>query len=153
MSSVKICSADVINAVKNKNGIELPLEEVEDILKILESKLKKRNSAFGENDLNELIQQAAKLSQQAKINAAIQKRNALLNARAYGSIVESLKMDPNNPSKALSALMVGDAKYSEKGLYSVDAKQHAIMTDSASALAADLQKKRFVKNISKHRIR
>ena len=32
MSSVKICSADVINAVKNKNGIELPLEEVEDIL-------------------------------------------------------------------------------------------------------------------------
>jgi len=145
MSSVKICSADVINAVKNKNGIELPLEEVEDILKILESKLKKRNSAFGENDLNELIQQAAKLSQQAKINAAIQKRNALLNARAYGSIVESLKMDPNNPSKALSALMVGDAKYSEKGLYSVDAKQHAIMTDSASALAADLQKNDLLK--------
>ena len=81
MSNVKICSADVINAVRNKNGVEIPLEEVEDILKILESKLKKRSSAFGEDDLNSLIQEAAKLSQQAKINAAILKRNALLAAR------------------------------------------------------------------------
>ena len=73
MSNIKICSADVINAVKNKNGVEIPLEEVEDILKILESKLKKRSSAFGEDDLAELIQQAAKLSQQAKIKAALTK--------------------------------------------------------------------------------
>lgn len=145
MSNIKICSADVINAVKNKNGVEIPLEEVEDILKILESKLKKRSSAFGEDDLAELIQQAAKLSQQAKIKAALTKRNALLNARAYGNIMEALKIDPTNPSKALSAIMVGDAKYSEKGLYSVDAKQHAIMTDSASALAADLQKNDLLK--------
>ena len=140
MSNVKICSADVINAVRNKNGVEIPLEEVEDILKILESKLKKRSSAFGEDDLNSLIQEAAKLSQQAKINAAILKRNALLAARSYGNILEAIKVDPENPSRALSALMVGDAKYSAKGLYSVDAKQHAIMTDSAGALAADLQK-------------
>jgi len=145
MSNIKICSADVINAVKNKNGVEIPLEEVEDILKILESKLKKRSSAFGEDDLAELIQQAAKLSQQAKIKAALTKRNALLNARAYGNIMEALKIDPTNPSKALSAIMVGDARYSEKGLYSVDAKQHAIMTDSASALAADLQKNDLLK--------
>lgn len=145
MSNIKICSADVINAVKSKNGVEIPLEEVEDILKILESKLKKRSSAFGQDDLADLIQEAAKLSQQAKIKAALAKRNALLNARAYGNIMEALKIDPTNPSKALSAIMVGDAKYSEKGLYSVDAKQHAIMTDSASALAADLQKNDLLK--------
>ena len=145
MSNIKICSTDVINAVKNKNGVEIPLEEVEDILKILESKLKKRSSAFGEDDLADLIQEAAKLSQQAKIKAAILKRNALLSARAYGNIMEALKIDPKNPSKALSAIMVGDARYAEKGLYSVDAKQHAIMTDSASVLAAELKKNDLLK--------
>ena len=145
MSNIKICSADVINAVKNKNGVEIPLEEVEDILKILESKLKKRSSAFGEDDLANLIQEAAKLSQQAKIKAAILKRNALLSARAYGNIMEALKIDPKNPSRALSAIMVGDARYAEKGLYSVDAKQHAIMTDSASVLAAELKKNDLLK--------
>tara|TARA_R110000803_G_C11987841_1_gene321548 strand:- start:3 stop:2564 length:2562 start_codon:yes stop_codon:yes gene_type:complete len=145
MSNIKICSVDVINAVKSKDGVEIPLEEVEDILKILESKLKKRNSAFGQDDLNELIKEAAKLSKQAKINAAIEKRNALLNARAYGNILEAIKIDPKNPSRALSAIMVGDPKYAAKGLYSVDAKQHAIMTDSASALAADLHKNDLLK--------
>jgi hypothetical protein len=112
-------------------------EELQDILEVMEQKIANRGGVIGDETLKDLYQEAAKITEQAKIAAAIQKRNQLINARAYSNIIAAVKADTANPGKALSALMVGDAR---RGLFSVDARQQSIMTDHVGMLAADLRK-------------
>jgi len=80
--------------------------------------------------------QAAKIALNAKIAAKIEKRNALLNKRAYVKIITELK-NSDNPTKALSGILVGDVR---TRLDSVDAAQHSIMVDSMGSLATALMK-------------
>ncbi len=132
----KICLAS-LQKVTKKFDIPLLKEELQDILEVMEQKIANRGGVIGDETLKDLYQEAAKITEQAKIAAAIQKRNQLINARAYSNIIAAVKADTANPGKALSALMVGDAR---RGLFSVDARQQSIMTDHVGMLAADLRK-------------
>jgi hypothetical protein len=132
----KICMAN-LQAVSKKFDFPLLKEELQDILNIMQQRIEKRGGVIGDETLKDLYEEAAEITKQAKIAAALQKRNQLLNARAYGNIMTAVRADPANPAKALSALMVGDAR---RGLFSVDAKQQAIMADHVGLLAADLQR-------------
>lgn len=132
----KICMAN-LQAVSKKFDFPLLKEELQDIINIMQQRIEKRGGVIGDETLKDLYEEAAEITKQAKIAAALQKRNQLLNARAYGNIMTAVRADPANPAKALSALMVGDAR---RGLFSVDAKQQAIMADHVGLLAADLQR-------------
>ena len=132
----KICLAN-LQKVAKKFDVPLLKEELQDILEVMEQKIANRGGVIGDETLKDLYQEATRITEQAKIAAAIQKRNQLINARAYSNILTAVKADPANPGKALSALMVGDAR---RGLFSVDARQQSIMTDHVGMLAADLRK-------------
>jgi hypothetical protein len=132
----KICLAN-LQKVAKKFDVPLLKEELQDILEVMEQKIANRGGVIGDETLKDLYQEAIKITEQAKIAAALQKRNQLINARAYSNIMTAVKADPANPGKALSALMVGDAR---RGLFSVDARQQSIMTDHVGMLAADLRK-------------
>ena len=135
--SIQVCAAEVLR-VAIDGGIQVPKEEVNDILKSIKRKIDGRGAVDGETELQKLILEAqTEISTQAKVNAAIKKRNALINARVYGTVMTALKADPDNPQKVLSALMVGDAR---RGLFSVDAKQKAILLEHAGGLVAELKR-------------
>ena len=120
--TVTVCAQELLD-VATRNGTAISKEEIDGILSFVQERIDSRGRAVGEADLNELIEAGRQFSQQAKINAAIEKRNRLINARAYGNIMTAIRAEPDNPSKVLSAILVGDAR---RGLFSVDAKQKSI---------------------------
>ena len=134
--TVTVCAQELLD-VAARNGTAISREEIDGILSFVQERIDSRGRAVGEADLNELIEAGRQFSQQAKINAAIEKRNRLINARAYGNIMTAIRAEPDNPSKVLSAILVGDAR---RGLFSVDAKQKSIFVDHSAALAAALQR-------------
>ncbi len=134
--TVEVCAQELLD-VAAKNGTAISKEEIDGILSFVQEKIDSRGRVVGEADLNKLIDEAREFSTQAKINAAIEKRNRLINARAYGNIMSALKAEPDNPGKALSAILVGDAR---RGLFSIDAKQKSIFLDHSAALAAELKR-------------
>ena len=135
--SIKVCAQELLD-VASKFGTQLGKDEINDILARVQDKIDKRSApVVGEAGLNELIEEAQKISQGAKLNAALQKRNALINARVYGTLKTALDSDADNPGKVLSSIMVGDAR---RGLYSVDAKGKAILGDTAGVFLADLKR-------------
>ena len=135
--SIQVCAAEVLR-VATDGGIQVPKEEINDILKSVKRKIDGRGAVDGETELQKLILEAqTEISTQAKVNAAIKKRNALINARVYGKVMTALKADPDNPQRVLSAIMVGDAR---RGLFSVDAQQKAILLDHAQGLVAELKR-------------
>jgi len=137
----KICLTN-LQQVSKKYDFPLLKEELKDILDVMEQRIEKRGGVIGDETLKDLYAEAAEITKQAKISAAIQKRNQLINARAYRNIMNVIRTEPSNPGKALSALMVGDAR---RGLYSVDAKQQAIMSDHLGILAAELKRNDLLK--------
>ena len=134
--TVKLCPDEVIAAVLRKQGKEISREEAESIVDQLNDWIKNHKGSVGEDTINKMYTQAAKIALNAKIAAKIEKRNALLNKRAYVKIITELK-NSDNPTKALSGILVGDVR---TRLDSVDAKGHAIMIDSMGTLAAALSK-------------
>ena len=134
--TVKLCPDEVIAAVLRKQGKEISREEAESIVDQLNDWIKNHKGSVGEDTISKMYTQAAKIALNAKIAAKIEKRNALLNKRAYVKIITELK-NSDNPTKALSGILVGDVR---TRLDSVDAKGHAIMIDSMGTLAAALSK-------------
>jgi len=140
--SIKVCSAEVIAAVKKKKGADISLEEAETIVETLNDWLKKHKGSVGEDTIAKLALRAKEFAINSKIAAKIEKRNALINGRIYSKIATKLRENPKNPQAVLAGMLVGDAK---NRLSSVDAMGHAIMVDYAGNLAASLQKQNLVK--------
>lgn len=135
--TVQICKAELLDIAKK---FETPIskEEVDTVLDIIQQRINRRGeNAIGESGLNDLIVEAQGIAKDARRKAYLQKRNALINARAYGRIKTALQADPDNPQKVLSAIMVGDAR---RGLFSVDAKGKSILNDTAGTFLADLKR-------------
>jgi hypothetical protein len=130
------CAEEIIQAAKNAN-IVLEDEEVSEILSVLNERLAKRVELAGADEELELFSLAKSIARQARINVAVQRKNRLLNAKAYSKIMTTINAFPDDPSRALSAIMVGDAKFSF--LSSVDAQQQAIMTQYSGELVAALR--------------
>lgn len=150
--SLKECIIEIKNAASNA-GVELLEEEVLDILDILEHRFRKRGSSVSsQSDLDALVAEAAEITRQAKINAAIQKRNRLINAKKYAEIKQKIVADPQNAGRVLSDMMVGSLKNSEAGRLSIDGRGQAIMTDSVGLLLAELQKNDLVSLFSSNQM-
>jgi len=134
--SIKVCAAELRKIAQDKD-IAVAQDEIDSILKIMQDKIDRRGGVYGDSELGELIQEAKDLAQRARIEAAIQKRNRLINARAYATVMTALRQEPDDPGKALSAILVGDAR---RSLYSVDAKQRSVFLDHSGALVAELKR-------------
>lgn len=145
--AVEVCAAEIIELAK-KGGKEILPEEANDIVSILNEELAKYRGVVTEDVIMKLIAKSESISNQAKIKAALMKRNTLLNARAYGNLMSKLEADPKNPGRALSAIMVGSAKGvdgQDGRLFSVDSESHGIMLDHAGVLGAELHSKGLLK--------
>ena len=138
------CAEEILAAAKNA-GVDLLDEEAAEIIDVLNERLAKRVESAGAEDELDIFNLARKIAKQAKINAVMQKRNRILNAKAYVDLVNFINSVPEDPARALSAIMVGDAKYAKAGLDSVDARQQAIMTQYAGELAAALRREKLDK--------
>ena len=142
--SIQQCILQIKGAAEAA-GVELLDEEIMDILDVLERRLSKRGRTIGTmSDTASLIEEAREITRQAKINAAIQKRNRLINAKRYAEIKQRLNQFGDDAPEALEALMVGSLKFRNQGRVSVDGNGHAIMVDNAGVLLHELQKRDLV---------
>ncbi|QDP50998.1 MAG: putative peptidoglycan hydrolase [Prokaryotic dsDNA virus sp.] len=139
------CVDAVMEAAK-RAGINLLDEEAEEIIEVLNERLFKRveNAEAGEE--LDIFNLAAQIAKQARINAVMQKRNRILNAKAYADLMRFINSAPDDPTTALSAIMVGDYRYAQAGLDSVDARQQGIMLQYAGELAAALREQKLDKS-------
>ena len=137
------CVEEILEAGK-KAGIVLDKQEAQDVFDILTERLQKRVENAGKGEELEVLSLAREIAKQARINAVMQKRNRLLNAKAYSDIMRFVS-ESEDPAEALSAIMVGSYRYAESGLNSVDARQQAIMSQHAGEMLAALTNERLDK--------
>tara|TARA_R100001440_G_scaffold64105_1_gene84468 strand:- start:245 stop:2890 length:2646 start_codon:yes stop_codon:yes gene_type:complete len=137
------CVDEILEAAK-KAGVVLEGNEAQEIFEILTERLEKRVKNASEGEELEIFSLAQQIAKQARINAVMQKRNRLLNAKAYASIMR-FASESDDPADALSAIMVGSFKYTEEGMNSVDARQQGIMSKYAGELLAALHKEKLEK--------
>ena len=136
---------DAVMEAATRAGIVLEPEEAKEIVDVLSERLFKRvENAEAGNELD-IFNLARKIARQARINVVMQKRNRILNAKAYADLLRFINSAPDDPSTALSAIMVGDYRYASAGLNSVDARQQGIMLQYAGELSAALTKKKLAK--------
>ena len=137
------CVDEILEAAR-KAGVVLEGNEAQEIFDILTERLQKRVENASEGEELEIFSLAQQIAKQARINAVMQKRNRLLNAKAYASIMR-FASESDDPADALSAIMVGSFKYTEDGMNSVDARQQGIMSKYAGELLAALHKEKLEK--------
>ena len=137
------CVDEILEAGR-KAGVVFEEGEAEAVFDILNERLQKRVENAGEGEELEVLSLAREIARQARINAVMQKRNRLLNAKAYADIMRFVQQS-DNPAEALSAIMVGSFKYAEGGMNSVDARQQGVMSKYAGELLAALHKERLDK--------
>jgi len=136
------CSEVIIDAAK-RAGLEFGEEEANEIVDILNERLLKRVENAASDEYVDIFKLAKQIAKQARINAVIEKRNRILNTQAYVNIMRYINANSENPSEALSAILVGSAKLGK--LDSIDAKQQAIMVKYAGDLAAALRRNNLEK--------
>ena len=132
------CISEIMDAAK-RAGIEILEDEAKEIEQILSEKLAKKVAESGDDTNLDIFKLARQIAKQARINAAIQRKSRLINARSYTAIMKRIVANKDNPGEALSAIMVGDIKTLENGLSSVDARQQAIGAEYAGRLVAALR--------------
>ncbi len=137
------CVDEILEAAR-KAGVVLEDNEAQEIFEILTERLQKRVENASEGEELEIFSLARQIAKQARINAVMQKRNRLLNAKAYANIMRFVSQS-DDPADALSAIMVGSFKYTEDGMNSVDARQQGIMSKYAGELLAALHKEKLEK--------
>tara|TARA_R110002020_G_C16295397_1_gene772740 strand:+ start:570 stop:3209 length:2640 start_codon:yes stop_codon:yes gene_type:complete len=135
------CAKEILEAAK-KAGVTLDDAEASEIIDVLNERLAKRIENAGADEQLEIFALAKEIAKQARINAVMQKRNRLLNAKSYADLVRFITKT-DDPARALSAVMVGDYKFAKGGQNSVDARQQAIMLKYAGELAAALRKEKL----------
>lgn len=132
------CISEIMDAAK-RAGIDILEDEAKEIEQVLSERLAKKVAESGEDARLDVFKLAREIAKQARINAAIQRKTRLLNARAYTNIMLRINANKDNPGEALSAILVGDIKTLENGLSSVDARQQAIGAEYAGRLVAALR--------------
>ena len=130
------CSEVIIDAAK-RAGIEFDADEAQEIVDILEERLSKRVENALADEYEDIFKLARNIAKQARINAVIEKRARILNAKAYVDIMSAIAKNPKDPAEALSAILVGSARLGN--LSSVDARQHALNTTYQGSLLAALR--------------
>ena len=138
--SVKLCIDEVLQAAE-RAGRRLTNKESEDLLKYMQRGVKKRaNGIVTQSMLDALFEEGLEAARRAKVNAAIIKRNRLINAKKYLDL-RARAINAESPRKSLTAILVGDLDETVKsGGVSVDATSKAILNEALGGLAADLER-------------
>ena len=131
---------EVIMDAAARAGVKFEKDEAEEVIGLLEERLAKRVENALAHEYVDIAKLAKNIVRQAKINAVIAKKARILNATAYINIMRKIKAG-DNPTQALSSIMVGSASILEGGKNSVDARQQAIMVQYQGELLASLSAK------------
>jgi hypothetical protein len=87
-----------------------------------------------------VIEDAAELAKELKLEAAIAKRQKIINVFAARSRMDIINQLPDSPSLAITALNVGINKPIKGGRASVDARQKAVLHDLAGTAVSEMRK-------------
>ena len=136
------CAEAILDAAQ-REGITFSEEEAQDIVDVLNDRLTKRMENALADEYGDIFKLARQIAKQARINAVIVKRNRILNARAYADIMTFVNDHLDDPQEALSGILVGSIKLGK--LDSIDARQHAIMTQYAGKMVAELKRENLLK--------
>ena len=138
--SIKLCVAD-IQAAAERVGQRLLDEEVNDMLDIMNDQIERLNpQALGESLIDSLYETGQGISRNAKRQAALAKRNAMINTKKYIELKARI-VDSDDPSKELVTLLVGSLDEQKKnGGFSIDAQQKAAQRANLQTLAVELEK-------------
>ena len=142
------CVSDIINAAR-RAGFEVGEEEAADILdQVLDDIEKRVDRIYSQSQEDQIVARRLKIHRQAKINAAIQKRNFLINQKRVAAIRQQVQeyVDAGlgDEGQALLDILVGSLKNYRRGRMSVDARQKGILADNAGLLLAELERKDLV---------
>jgi hypothetical protein len=126
-------------------GFEIDEEEAADILSAFVDDLEKQQGKiYSKSQENQLLERRLKIHQQAKISAAIQKRNFLINQKRSALLKQAIDNYEGSADDALLDILVGSVKNYKGGRMSVDARRQGIQNDAGGLLLAELQKNDLV---------
>ena len=116
-------------------------KEAEELLDRIEYARKRRGEGknLTDSEMDSLYAEARAIAREAKISAAINKRNRLINAKIYGNIMRKIEENPERASKILVDELVGSLDYVKEGRLSVDSEGGAIASDYTGLLVAKLE--------------
>lgn len=141
---MQACTQDIIDAMRQA-GFEIDEEEAADILGAFVDDLEKQQGKiYSQSQENQLLERRLKIHQQAKISAAIQKRNFLINQKRAAQLKQAIDNYDGSADDALLDLLVGSVKNYKGGRMSVDARRQGIQNDGGGLLLAELQDKDLV---------
>lgn len=138
------CVSEIKDAAKTV-GHNITDDEAADILDAFASELERqRGKVYSQSQEDALLERRVKIHQQAKISAAIQKRNYLINRKREAAIdaqVARYERDNlGNAENALLDMLVGGFKNFSAARRSVDTRRQGILNDAAGSLLAALKK-------------
>lgn len=143
------CVVDIKDSA-SKVGHQITDDEALEILSEFEEELsKKSGKVFSEAEEDELLDIRVSLHQRAKINAAITRRNHLINVKKAAEI--QIKMaafeagGSGSKADALVDMLVGSNKNFQGARNSIGAQQQGIMNSIGGALLGELEKLNLVK--------
>ncbi len=141
---MQACTQDIIDAMRQA-GFEIDEEEAADILSAFVDDLEKQQGKiYSQSQENQLLERRLKIHQQAKISAAIQKRNFLINQKRAALLKQAIDNYEGSADDALLDILVGSVKNYKGGRMSIDARRQGIQNDGAGLLLAELQKNDLV---------
>lgn len=138
------CVAEIKEAAQ-RVGHQIDDEEAQDILDQLQAELERKiDRLYSQSDEDALVEARIKLHQQARINAAIQKRNFLINRKRRADIdalvAQYKSQGLGSEEDAILDMLVGSYKNYAGARKSVDSRRQGIMNDASGQLLARLER-------------
>jgi hypothetical protein len=143
------CVADIVDAAR-RAGFEVDEVEAADILDQVVDDIERRiDRVYSQSQEDQIVARRLQIHRQAKINAAIQKRNFLINQKRVAAIRQQIQeyVDAGlgDEGQALLDIMVGSLKNYRRGRMSVDARRKGALADAGGLLLAELERKDLVR--------
>lgn len=135
-----LCIQEIKKAAQ-RIGDNISDKEAEELLDRIEAVRSRRGEGknLTDSEMDVLYAEGKEIAREAKIAAALNKRNRLINAKIYGNIMRKIEANPERASKIIVDELVGSIKYVEEGRLSVDSEGQAIANDYTAVLVAKLE--------------
>lgn len=135
-----LCIQEIKKAAQ-RIGDNISDKEAEELLDRIEAVRSRRGEGknLTDSEMDVLYAEGKEIAREARIAAALNKRNRLINAKIYGNIMRKIEANPERASKIIVDELVGSIKYVEEGRLSVDSEGQAIANDYTAVLVAKLE--------------
>jgi len=135
-----LCIQEIKRAAQ-RIGDNISDKEAEELLDRIEAVRSRRGEGknLTDSEMDVLYAEGKEIAREARIAAALNKRNRLINAKIYGNIMRKIEANPERASKIIVDELVGSIKYVEEGRLSVDSEGQAIANDYTAVLVAKLE--------------